>query len=393
MAKKITTTNESIRYGIMRRFWRRRHGAGTRAGGWLPLLGLILAFLYGLFVTAPAIEARTTEQVRLALLDNGLTDFSLQGDGQRVLVSAIGTEADAARIRDLAGSAACDTWIAEQLTCPTGVRVELTEPAPVAVEPTPEPDPVSVRATPVERFHDFSFRRTGDSILLSGEVPSETDRNAIVAQANARFETVANELVVSGDPATEGYQWAWDRAFPILAATIDGEVSWRSALFSVSGRVGATEEQGVRLAFASSEYPARLGVLNLQVIDEAARCNEQFATVLATTAIRFQTASAEISPDSQDLIEQLSEVAQGCPGSFGVDGHTDSTGSAVLNRNLSLARAQAVVAALTAAGVEAGRLTARGFGPDQPIADNSTAAGRAQNRRIEIEVIDPQSQQ
>ena len=361
----------------------------------MPLLGLIFAFLYGLFVTAPAIEAQTTEQVRLALLDNELADFSLDGDGQRVLVSASGTEADVARIREWAGSAACDTWMAEGLICPTDIRVELTAPAPVAVvvDPAPEPEPVPVEAAPVERFHDFSFRHTGDSILLSGEVPSDIDRDAIVAQANARFETVTDELVVSGDPATQGYRWASDRAWPFLDATSDSEVSWRNGLFSLTGMVTATEQQSIRNAFESGEYPARVGELNLQVIDEAARCNEQFATVLSSTAIRFQTGSAQISPDSQSLIEQLSELAVSCPGSFGVYGHTDNTGPAALNRNLSLARAQAVVTALTAAGVEAGRLTARGFGPDQPVADNSIEVGRAQNRRIEIQVIDPPSEQ
>jgi outer membrane protein OmpA-like peptidoglycan-associated protein len=374
----------------MRRYWRRSDE--TRSGAWLPLLGLILAFLYGLLVTAPAIEAQTTEQVRLALLDNDLADFSLEGDGQRVLVSAIGTEADAARILDWAGGAACDTWIAEQLTCPTNVRVEVTAPAPVVVEPEPEPEPEPA-PVPVERFHDFDFRRTGDSIVLSGEVPSETDRVAIVAQANIRFETVTDGLIISGDPATEGYRWAADRALPILAAATDSEATWNDGLFSVSATVAATDEQSIRRAFASDDYPARLGELNLEVIDEAAVCNEQFTSALSSAAIRFQTGSATISPDSEDLIEQLSQLAQDCPGSFAVDGHTDSTGSAILNRNLSLARAQAVVAALTAAGVEAGRLTARGFGADQPVADNATDSGRIQNRRIEIQIIDPQAEQ
>jgi len=391
VAEEKTTSHASIRYGIMRRYWRRDDA--PRTWTWFPLIALVLIFLYGLFVTAPAIEAQTTEQVRLALLGSDLAEFSLEGDGQRILVSAIGTESDAARIRELAGSAACDTWIAEQLSCPTDIRVELTEPAPVFVAPAAEPAPAPVEAAPVERFHDFSFRRTGNSILLSGEVPTEADRNAIETQAAARFETVTNDLIISDELATAGYRWASDRALPILAATSDSEVTWRNGLFSLSGIVAMTGEQGIRDSFASSEFLARLGEVNLQVIDEAAVCNERFATVLASTSIQFRTGSAEISADSQDLIAQLSEVALGCPGSFGVDGHTDSTGTAAFNRNLSLARAQAVVTALTAAGVETERLTARGFGPDQPIADNATATGRAQNRRIEIQVIDTNSEQ
>ena len=357
----------------MRRYWRRDDA--TRRGVWLPILGLILAFAYGLFVTAPAIEAQTTAQVRLTLLENDLAGFSVEGDGQRILVAATGTEADAARIREWAASAGCDTWIAEQLTCPTDIRVELIEPDPVV-------------AAPVERFHNFVFRRTGNSIVLSGEVPSAADRAAIVALANARFETVTDELRVSDERATAGYRWAADRAWPMLAATNDSEASWRNGLFALTGTVAASEEQNVRDAFASGGFQGRLGQLSLQVIDTAARCNEQFAAILETTAIRFQTGSAQIAPNSQDLIDQLAAVAQDCSGSFSIDGHTDSTGSAALNRDLSLGRAQAVSAALAAAGVEPQRLQARGFGPDQPVADNSTAAGRAQNRRIEIQVID-----
>ncbi len=387
-----TTRAESIRYGIMRRYWRRDEMASARLWPWvwIPLLGLILVFLYGLFVTAPAMEAQTSEQVRLALRDGGLADFSVEADGQHVLVRAAGFDADAARIRDLAGGAACDTWIAPQLTCPTDVRVELTEPPTVAVEPELEPEPVPVDPAPAERLHDFDFNRTDESILLSGVVPSEAARAAIVAQAGTRFATVNDELSVSGDPATAGFQWAVDRAWPILSATTDSEISWRDGLFSVSGSVSAADAQRVREMFASTDFPARLGQLNLDVIDEAARCNELFATAFASSTIQFETASAIISPDSQNLIVQLAEVARSCPGSISVDGHTDSTGSAELNRDLSLARAQAVVAALTAADVEAGRLTARGFGADQPIADNSTAAGRAQNRRIEIQLLNPQ---
>ncbi len=387
VAERISTTDDSIRYGITRRYWSRSDK--TRPGAWLPILGLILAFVYGLVVTAPSIEAQTTEQVRLALTDHDLADFSLEGDGQRVLVSAIGTEADADRIREWVGSTTCDTWIAEQLTCPTNVRVEMTEPVAAAIEP----ELLSIEAAPVERFHDFDFRRTGNSIILSGEVTSETERDAIVAQAGTQFETVMDELDISGDPATEGYRWAADRALRILAATTDSEATWRGGLFSVSGTVSAIDEQDIRRAFASGEYPARLGELNLEVIDEVAVCNEQFAAALATSGIRFQTGSAEISPGSQDLIVQLSQVAQGCPGTFSVDGHTDSTGAAALNRDLSLARSQAVVAELIAAGVDAARLTARGFGPDQPVADNATTDGRAQNRRIEIRVLEVRAEQ
>ncbi|MBU1329489.1 MAG: OmpA family protein [Gammaproteobacteria bacterium] len=70
----------------------------------------------------------------------------------------------------------------------------------------------------------------------------------------------------------------------------------------------------------------------------------------------------------------------------GIDivGHTDSTGSLELNQNLSNRRAQSVAAYLSGNGVQASRISAYGAGPSQPIASNANEAGRAQNRRVEI---------
>jgi outer membrane protein OmpA-like peptidoglycan-associated protein len=70
-----------------------------------------------------------------------------------------------------------------------------------------------------------------------------------------------------------------------------------------------------------------------------------------------------------------------------VGGHTDDAGDAAHNTELSKQRAAAVVAYLTTKGVDAKRLSSQGYGPDKPIADNKTAAGRAKNRRVEFNVV------
>jgi outer membrane protein OmpA-like peptidoglycan-associated protein len=70
-----------------------------------------------------------------------------------------------------------------------------------------------------------------------------------------------------------------------------------------------------------------------------------------------------------------------------VEGHTDSTGSADMNQQLSENRANAVVSALATRGVPRDRMYAIGYGKTRPIADNATAEGRARNRRVEILVI------
>ena len=70
--------------------------------------------------------------------------------------------------------------------------------------------------------------------------------------------------------------------------------------------------------------------------------------------------------------------------SIEIVGFTDSTGSRQYNMDLSQRRAQSVATYLTAQGVDGTRLSTRGAGPDQPIASNATADGRAQNRRVEV---------
>ena len=68
-------------------------------------------------------------------------------------------------------------------------------------------------------------------------------------------------------------------------------------------------------------------------------------------------------------------------------GHTDSVGSVAYNQKLSVRRAEAVKAYLVSKGIEKNRVYTEGKGKSQPIADNKTAAGRAKNRRVEIEVV------
>ena len=75
-------------------------------------------------------------------------------------------------------------------------------------------------------------------------------------------------------------------------------------------------------------------------------------------------------------------------GKLRVEGHTDAQGKRASNVKLSQRRAAAVVKALVKRGVPAERLVAQGFGPDQPVADNATAEGRAKNRRVELRVVD-----
>jgi OmpA-OmpF porin, OOP family len=101
--------------------------------------------------------------------------------------------------------------------------------------------------------------------------------------------------------------------------------------------------------------------------------------------INFDFDKADIKPESQPIIDEIVKLQKNNPSlRLTVEGHTDNVGAPDYNRRLSDARARSVTAALTARGVEAGRLKAVGFGQDKPIADNGTDDGRAKNRRVEL---------
>ena len=106
---------------------------------------------------------------------------------------------------------------------------------------------------------------------------------------------------------------------------------------------------------------------------------------VAVYGIRFETGKAAILPDSESVLGEIVKLLQQNPDlKLRVEGHTDNQGNAAANQSLSEKRAQAVVAWLTAHGVEAGRLTAKGLGQTKPVEDNSTEDGRAKNRRVEL---------
>ena len=106
---------------------------------------------------------------------------------------------------------------------------------------------------------------------------------------------------------------------------------------------------------------------------------------LILEGVNFETGKATLTPESEAILNGVAEsLVANDSIRVQVTGHTDNTGSLAVNRRLSRARADAVRSYLISRGVAEDRLTARGFGPDQPVASNKTAEGRAQNRRVEL---------
>ncbi|WP_225776460.1 OmpA family protein [Pseudomonas sp. Marseille-Q5115] len=120
---------------------------------------------------------------------------------------------------------------------------------------------------------------------------------------------------------------------------------------------------------------------------EVERNGDQIKLVMPG-AITFPTGKADIQPSFYNTLGQLSGSFSNFPDSnLIVTGHTDSTGSADANLGLSALRAEAVAQYLRASGIDSSRIQTTGVGSSQPVASNATPEGRAQNRRVEINVV------
>jgi OOP family OmpA-OmpF porin len=114
----------------------------------------------------------------------------------------------------------------------------------------------------------------------------------------------------------------------------------------------------------------------------------QRGLVISLSDILFDVGKSTLKAGSQASIERIATVLRQYPQhQILVEGHTDATGSDEFNLGLSRDRASSVRSALVAGGVDASKISAEGYGESRPVATNDTAAGRQQNRRVEIVIV------
>jgi outer membrane protein OmpA-like peptidoglycan-associated protein len=108
-------------------------------------------------------------------------------------------------------------------------------------------------------------------------------------------------------------------------------------------------------------------------------------TPVVLRGVTFESGRSALKPDSYTILDIVAASLIANPDiKIEIAGHTDNTGSAATNTRLSQARADAVRAYLASKGVAPDRMVARGYGPSQPVAPNTSVTGRAQNRRVEL---------
>ncbi|MFT3738015.1 MAG: OmpA family protein [Breznakibacter sp.] len=153
---------------------------------------------------------------------------------------------------------------------------------------------------------------------------------------------------------------------------------------AVGGAVGTTA--GVLIGKKMDKQKAELEKIEGAKVETVKDVNNLDAIkVTFDSGILFATGKSNLSTESKTALTNFANSLKATPETdVAIYGHTDNTGSREANERVSLERAQSVSNFLTQNGISSTRLTTKGLAYDQPVADNSTAEGRAQNRRVEI---------
>ncbi len=148
------------------------------------------------------------------------------------------------------------------------------------------------------------------------------------------------------------------------------------ALGAVAGNVWSKRQEDRREAMEKATQGT--GVQVSRTADNQLKLN-------VPSDISFATNSYALKPELRNILDPFANSLRGDPNAHvSIVGYTDNTGSPAINQPLSVDRAQSVRDYLVARGVAPSQIQTSGVGANNPVADNSTAAGRAQNRRVEI---------
>ena len=264
-------------------------------------------------------------------------------------------------------------------------------------KPEPAPEPVVPTADP----YRWSVSKQTSGITVRGNVVDEAAKASVIAMVNKTLsgEAVDKQVIAQGKPA--GFDDARKLVSSQLKLLEVGQGNVVGNTLSVSGRAKNENLKNLVDKIVQKRLPAGFtGTTNIlfpkpepapvpvaPVVDADA-CQALITSAIDGQKILFETDKAVIKSESQGILDAIAKAAAECPAvRMEIGGHTDSRGRDAYNQELSEARANAVKAYLAKASMDTARLDAKGYGETQPIASNKNRDGRAQNRRIEFNLI------
>lgn len=359
--------------------------------GLLPLIGLALLLLVAWTTFAPhSVERVVRQTAERAILDADADWARVHVSGQWVTLLGVPPTPEAGdRLVRTVRAARAPTWLGQARPI-TRVSSDF---GGNSLRPDLAAATTSPAVTPSTAAPEFLFRLSGSKLTLDGRMPDIATRDAIVAAANdnrpIRIEEVTSNLEAIGQPAPEGFRETALRGIAALRICDTGTASLTAMHFNLRCELPESEAERVRNLVNEPLTYGALGDVQILPTEVVESCEQELSRLLEASRIEFAPGSDAISSSKAALLDLTARAAADCPGTLRVEGHTDNTGSAAINENLSLRRAEAVRAALIQRGVSPSRLIAAGYGPARPVGDNATEEGRALNRRIEIRIVRP----
>lgn len=227
-------------------------------------------------------------------------------------------------------------------------------------------------------------------VVASGTVPDEATKAAILQRLRALYGAgrVVDQVAVGNVVAPPNWSAHMQKLISDpLKQVSQGQLTVEGNRVGIRGDVlNEALRQQVASELATSLNPTYTVSNGLRVNAPAQKLLD---TALARRIIEFESGQALIRPSGTQILDEMAAaMAQISGRRVEVIGHTDNTGAREANLALSLARAGAVRNYLAGKGIAAATIAVAGAGPDQPVADNASAEGRARNRRIEFRVLD-----
>lgn len=259
----------------------------------------------------------------------------------------------------------------------------------------PEPEDDSAEGPP-----EFIATRSPEGqVHLTGRVRDELSRKTAQSVAHARFGSEAVQMSARlDDKLPQGWSMRVLAGLDALAQLNNGVISVTPDTFEVRGKTGKPEGRAQIAGLLSDKlgegaqfdldvtYDEALDPLaNIPTPDE---CIAQINAANAANKITFDPGSSNVAAGSLTTVDAIAEQLKACPPfRLEIAGYTDSQGREGMNQTLSQERAQSVLNELMSRRVLVSGITAKGFGEQDPIADNGTEEGREANRRIEFRII------
>jgi len=212
-------------------------------------------------------------------------------------------------------------------------------------------------------------------LTISGMVATEEDLEAIKTLLSHSTLAVTNNTTIDQE------------ALAKVAADAEAALQEKEAQLAADAKSAKLAEEAKQTADAEAKRLAEKEAKLEETQQMAAAVKEKITKLLQIENIEFRSAKGSLTKKGMATVDKLANILLQYPNiKAEIAGHTDSDGSAIFNQKLSQARVDTAKARLVKKGIDATRLTARGYGESKPLVPNTNKANKQKNRRVEIHI-------